>query len=298
MVWLVKNNGKDKTRLGAYLKTHHFYNMTDHTRVGAKVAQIKDQIRWFFSNWTPEEITGTKVPAGMYHHYTNVVPPTREYRGTDEDEHFSPKRAMIEDAGRPRPVFMDSDIALIFVTHNDVCHNVDGRKEMSNWTQDLTYQWGELIELALLFPRAAIICGGPASVMGWSDHRYSAYTTACIGQCLEAGVFAFDGKEYFQRMEMGTDEWHWASTDENREIFAEMYRDLVYALSLMVLPQPWKDEQVRKGFHFLGADPNPYDPVVGEAVCVDRQGDVTMGEPEPAEETEADRQLADEMVRD
>jgi hypothetical protein len=33
--------------------------------------------------------------------------------------------------------------------------------------------------------------------MGWTDYRYGEYTTACIGQCLAAGVFAFDGGEYF-----------------------------------------------------------------------------------------------------
>jgi hypothetical protein len=112
-------------------------------------------------------------------------------------------------------VFVDSDVALIFVTHNDVCSNNNGCKEMINWTDELTAKWAELIDHALLFPRAAIICGGPASTMGWTDYRYGAYTQACIAQCLAAGVFAFDGGEYFDRMEMGWDDWHWASTNEN-----------------------------------------------------------------------------------
>jgi hypothetical protein len=298
MAWFVKSNGKEKTRVGAYLKQFHFYNLDDHTWVGAKVAEIIDQIRKFFRDWSTVSITKTVLPAGTFVHYTNVVPPTVKRDGKGEDEYFSPKCSMIEGPGRPRPVFLDSDIALIFVTHNDVCKDDNGRKEMSDWTHELTTKWAEVIDLALCFPRAAIICGGPASTMGWSDHRYAAYTSACIGQCHEAGVFAFDGKEYFQRMEMGADEWHWASTDANREIFAEMYRDLTYALSLMVLPQTWKEDQVRQGFHFLGADPNTYDPVSDDPVTVDRQGDVTMGEPEPAEETEADRLLAEEVAGD
>jgi hypothetical protein len=113
---------------------------------------------------------------------------------------------------------------------------------------------------------------------------------------LSAGLFAFDGREYFTRMEMGCDGWHWASTDDNRAIFAELYRDLVYGMSLMVIPQVWIDDQLRKGFHILAACPNAYDPADDKPVAVKRQEDVTMGEPEEREETEADRRLAEEVA--
>ena len=139
------------------------------------------------------------------------------------DEFYAPIRNLIENCGgpgtdgRPRPVFMDSDAAFIFVTHNDVCHNTTAGKEMSNWTADLDLKWVQLINHALLFPRAAIICGGPASVMGWSDYRYDKFTEGCIAMSLAAGVFAFDGKEYFSRMEMSHDGWHWSSTEESHD---------------------------------------------------------------------------------
>ena len=132
------------------------------------------------------------------------------------------------------------DVAFIFVTHNGVCHNATAGKEMSDWTPELDLKWAQLINHAMLFPHGAIICGGPASVMGWSDYRYDRYAEACVAQCLAAGVFAFDGKEYFSKMEMSWDDWHWASTDENRAVFTSMFREVTYMLSLTVLPQPWK----------------------------------------------------------
>ena len=44
---------------------------------------------------------------------------------------------------------------------------------MSNWTEELDRMWAALINHALLFSCAAIIIGGQASVMEWSDHHYS-----------------------------------------------------------------------------------------------------------------------------
>jgi hypothetical protein len=197
--------------LGAYLKTFHVYNLNDRSSVGAKVEDVKNQIRTFFLTWKDSDITETVVPKGKRGGHTNVVPPFGSLQGTSrymEDEYISPWRHIVEGGPRPRPVFLDSDVALVFITHNDVCHNVNGAKEMSDWTEELTDSWDDVISHAKLFPRAAIICGGPASTMGWSDFRYAKYTNACIGRCLAEGVFAFDGGEYFRRMEMGWDDWH------------------------------------------------------------------------------------------
>ena len=167
---------------------------------------------------------------------------------------FAPTRDLIHQqgrpgtGGRPRPVFMDADVAFIFVTHTDICHVGAGNsKEMTDWTATLERQWERLINHALLFPRAVIICGGPASTMGWSDYRYKQYTDECIALSNESGVLAFDCRDYFEKMEMGYDGWHWASTDENRAIFVSMIREVAYMLSLTVLPQPWKVQQVSHG---------------------------------------------------
>jgi hypothetical protein len=62
-----------------------------------------------------------------------------------------------------------------------------------------------------------------------------------------------------------------------------MFKDIVYMLSLTVLPQTWKREQTQHGYHFLMAAPSPYDPVMDEVVGLEPQGDLTMGEPEEFE---------------
>jgi hypothetical protein len=176
MAWFIKSDGCGYTRVGAYLKSFHFYNLDDHTRRGAKVADIIKQVRDFFEVWKPADITGTVVPKGSAGHYTNVVPPQDKKDGEGDDEYYSPNRSLVETSGRPRPVFLDADVAIIFVTHNDVCFKTDtGGKRMIDWPPALTLQWEELIKLALCFPRACIVCGGPASAMGWDDQVCSVH---------------------------------------------------------------------------------------------------------------------------
>jgi len=98
-----------------------------------------------------------------------VVPPYEPYPNARFGEFISLMRSLVEvyesdvegsapTGARPRPVFMDSDVAFFFVTHNDVCRKgAGGSKEMSNWTVKLEGQWQELVQHATLFPRAAII---------------------------------------------------------------------------------------------------------------------------------------------
>ena len=82
---------------------------------------ITEQIRDFFLNWTEADIIKTVVPAKTAPHHTNQAPPLRALQKTDMfmfDEFFAPTRRLVEfcggpgTEGRPRPVFLDSDVAL------------------------------------------------------------------------------------------------------------------------------------------------------------------------------------------
>ena len=147
----------------------------------------------------------------------------------------------------------------------------------------------------IVFPRSAIIIGGPASVMDWSDHRYSEFCKHCVDMCCSAGVFAFDGGEYFGRMEMIDDGWRWASTDENRSIFVSMIREVEYMLSLTVLPQPWKVQQEASGKTFLMVEPSAQDNFEDE-VDIPPMDDAPMGLPEGWDPDGADTIMAEEEV--
>ena len=213
------NTNKDEYRpVCKYLKQFCFWNLNDRSRRGAKVLDITEQVQTFFRDWSPQDLMGTVVPKlGCPVSWVNRVPRQEELPNARTGEFMSVCRTLIQDyesdaegaapAGpRPRPVFMDSDVAFFFVTHNDVCHKTQGNgKEMSDWTIELEGQWQELIRHAALFPRAAIIVGGPADTMGWSDYRYKTYTDRCIEMAYDWGLFACDGREYFEKMEMSSD---------------------------------------------------------------------------------------------
>jgi hypothetical protein len=77
-----------------------------------------------------------------------------------------------------------------------------------------------------------------------------------------------------------------------------MYSDIVYLLSLTILPQAWIDAESAHGATFLSADPDPYDPVVDEVVRMDPQENATMGDPEVEPEDDDDRALAEEVRAD
>ena len=66
--------------------------------------------------------------------------------------------------------------------------------------------------------------------MGWTDYRYSQYTETCIAMSLASGAFAFDGREYFDKMEMSYDGWHWASTDKQGSLYEHDQRSDIHAL--------------------------------------------------------------------
>jgi hypothetical protein len=99
------------TRVAAYLSSFHFHNLTDHSSRGAKVKDISMQMRKFFGIWEPKDLEGTKAPAAMAGHFTNKVPPADKRDGEGQDEYYSPSRSQIDRLGRPRPVFLDSDVA-------------------------------------------------------------------------------------------------------------------------------------------------------------------------------------------
>ena len=101
MLWLVNKTGVKKA-VSATLKNFLFWNMTDRSRVGAKVADITEQIRDFFLDWRPADITGTVVPKGTQVHHTNVVPPLVQH--ADQfmfDEYHAPTHELIH-MWRPR----------------------------------------------------------------------------------------------------------------------------------------------------------------------------------------------------
>ena len=148
---------------------------------------------------------------------------------------------------------------------------------MSDWSEELDLKWSVLINHALLFPRSAIILGGPASIMHWSDHRYSQFNKRCIDMCFDAGVFAFDGGEYFGRIEKSFDGRHWASLDENREVLIELVKEVLYLLlSITSMPEPWKIQQEHQGFAFLMVAPTSFDDFEGE-VTIPPQEEASMG---------------------
>ena len=101
------------------------------------MAGIIEQIRDFFLVWKPSDIVDTTVPAGGSHvAYTNMVPSLVMPADAKYGEYFAPTRDLIHQQGgpgtdgRPRPVFLDADVAFVFVTHNDVCDR--GRRQQGD----------------------------------------------------------------------------------------------------------------------------------------------------------------------
>ena len=135
------NTNKDEGRpVCKYLKQFCFWNLNDRSRRGAKVLDITNQVQTFFHEWSAQDLTGTVVPKkGCPVPWVNEVPRQEELPNARTGEFMSVCRTLIQDyesdaegaapAGpRPRPVFMDSDVAFFFVTQRRVPQDTGQRQ--------------------------------------------------------------------------------------------------------------------------------------------------------------------------
>ena len=123
MVWLVNNKTGLQKPVSAYLKTIFFWNMTDRSRVGAKVAGIIEQIRDFFLVWKPSDITDTVVPAGGSHiPYTNIVPSLVLPSDPKYGEYHAPTRELIHQQGGPEQMAEPARCSCTLTLHSSSSH--------------------------------------------------------------------------------------------------------------------------------------------------------------------------------